>query len=284
MPSDATGGASGILLGLASAASWGAGDFSGGLAARRGSAFGVVLVSQAIGLLLLIGLALLLAEAVPSPADLLWGGAAGLTGGLGLVALYQGLATGRMGVVAPVAAVVSAIVPVLYGLWAEGLPAVPQMLGFALALLAVWLVSRTGDGGRTQLVDLILPTLAGLGFGVFLILIGRVSTGGVLWPLAAARMASIPTLLLIATLTRQRVAQGTRNLPLVTLVGMLDSSGNAFYALAAQAGRLDVAAVLSSLYPAGTVLLARLLLKEPVSHPQWLGVAAALVAVVLIAS
>jgi len=274
----------GIVFGLASALSWGAGDFSGGVAAKRSPVYGVVIVSQFIGLLLLGSLAVLLSEPIPLPADLLWGAAAGIAGGLGLVALYRGLATGRMGVVAPVSAVVSAAVPVLWGAFLEGLPTPSQLLGFGVALVAVWLVSRTGDGMGIQVRDLGLPFLVGLGFGLFLIAIDRVSDTAILWPLAAARIAAIAMLLPVVARTHLGGMPVARQLPLIALAGSLDSSGNAFYALAAQMGRLDVAAVLSSLFPAGTVLLARFILREPVSRLQWLGVAAALVAVVLIAS
>ncbi|MEJ2210402.1 MAG: EamA family transporter [Anaerolineae bacterium] len=292
MSSDPAGGASGLLLGLASAVSWGAGDFGGGLAARRGNVYGVVAVSQALGLVLLAGLALLLAEPPPAPVDLTWGAAAGLAGGLGLVALYRGLALGRMGVAAPLAAVVSAGLPVLFGGVVEGLPNPTQIAGFSLALAAVWLLSRSeGDGpARLRWSELGLPLLAGLGFGLFLIIIDHASERAVLWPLVAARGASLA---LMAGLvlgghrgapSGREVLPGRRLLGLVALVGLFDTGGNALYALAAQAGRLDVAATLSSLYPATTVLLARLILKERLAPRQWLGAVAALAAVVLIAA
>jgi drug/metabolite transporter (DMT)-like permease len=274
----------GIVFGLASALSWGAGDFSGGLAAKRSPAYAVVIASQLVGLLLLGGLAVLIAEPLPAPTDLLWSAVAGIAGGIGLVALYRGLATGRMGVVAPVTAVMSAAVPVLFGAFVEGLPTWPQLLGFGLALVAVWLVSWTGKETGIRGRDLGLPLLAGVGFGVFLVVIDHVSDTAILWPLVAARTAAIAMLSIVTVRMRSTRMLVRRQLPLAALAGLLDSGGNAFYALAAQAGRLDMAAVLSSLYPAGTVLLARLVLKESVSRPQWLGVATALVAIVLITS
>jgi drug/metabolite transporter (DMT)-like permease len=274
----------GAVFGLVAAASWGTGDFSGGLAARRSHAYLVVIVSGTVGLLLLIGLALLLAEPLPSPTDLAWGGAAGIAGAIGLVSMYHGLAVGRMGVVAPVTAVVTATIPLLLGLCLEGIPARQQLLGFGLALVAVWLISRTGDGAGVQMGELRLPLVAGLGFAFFLIVIGRVSETAVLWPLAAARLASTGVLLIVAALVRPSDKPAASQLPLMALAGLFDTGGNAFYALAAQVGRLDTAAVLSSLYPAFTVLLARFLLKERLTHQQWAGVTAALVAVVLIAS
>ncbi len=272
-----------ILFGLASALSWGAGDFSGGLAAKRSDVYGVVILSQLLGISLLVGLALLLAESLPSPRDMLLGGLAGTFGSIGLVALYRGLARGPMGVVAPVAALVSAAVPVLWAACAQGLPSQPQQLGFGLALAAVWFVSRPQAETPFRLQQLGLPLVAGLGFGLFLIAIGQVSASAVLWPLVAARAASLSLLLLFTRLVRPRRLPARQHLPIVALVGLFDTGGNAFFALAAQAGRLDVAAVLGSLYPAATVLLARTVLQESISRRQWLGIALALVAVALIA-
>jgi drug/metabolite transporter (DMT)-like permease len=284
LPHNSSGGIPVPLLGLVSAASWGAGDFAGGLAARRSNVYGVVVVSQATGLVLLAGLALLLAEPLPSRAGALWGAAAGLAGGLGLVALYRGLAIGRMGVAAPLAGVVSAGLPVLFGTFLEGLPGKPQLAGFGLALAAVWLLSRNAGSVRLGSRALVLPLLAGLGFALFLILIDRASEQAVLWPLVAARLASLALLLPLALWRRRGSLPARESLPLVALVGLFDSGGNAFYALAAQAGRLDVAAALGSLYPASTLLLARLFLKERLASRQWLGAVMALAAALLIAA
>lgn len=274
----------GAAFGLASALIWGAGDFSGGLASRRSPVYSVVLVSEILGLFLLTGLALLLAEPIPPPMDLLWSGAAGIAGTLGLLAFYRALAGGRMGVVAPVTGVVSAIVPVVFGANLEGMPAPQQVLGFGLAVVAVWLVSRGGDGAGMRGRDLSFSVLAGVGFGVFFVVIDHAIDSGILWPLVASRTASVAMLLIAVAAMGRRAEMAPRQLPLAALAGLLDAGGNAFYALAAQLGRLDVAAVLSSLYPATTVLLARFVLKEPISRRQWLGVSVALVAVVLIAS
>lgn len=274
----------GAVFGLASAVGWGAGDFSGGLASRRSPVFFVVLVSELSGVMILLGLALLQAEPVSRPADLLWAGFAGIIGTLGLLALYRGLATNPMGVVAPVSAVVTAVVPLLFGFRLEGIPGTSQLLGFAIAIFAVWLISRPPQGGKVRLRDLGLPILAGLGFGIFLITIDHVSDSAVLWPLVSARFASLTMLFVFVAFTRHRQWPAFRHLPLMILAGLCDVGGNTFYALAAQAGRLDTAAVLSSLFPAVTVVLARTVLKERLSRQQWLGVAVAMVAVVLIAS
>lgn len=274
----------GAVFGFASAASWGAGDLSGGLASRRCHVYRVVLVSELSGLAILVGLALLLSEPVPQRVDLLWGGAAGVLGTIGLLFLYRGLATGSMGVVAPVSAVVTAVIPLIFGLFIEGMPGSPQLLGFGIALVAVWLMSRPAEGGPFRARELGLPIAAGLGFGLFLILIDHVSDRAVLWPLISARLTSLVLLLILVASVRHRPWPAPRQLSLMILAGLFDAGGNVFYALAAQIGRLDTAAVISSLYPAMTALLARLVLRERLTRRQWLGVVVAMVAVMLIAS
>jgi drug/metabolite transporter (DMT)-like permease len=271
-----------VVFGLLSALSWGAGDFSGGLASKRSNVYSVVMGSQFIGMLLLIGLAVVFGEAVPSLASWLWGGLAGAAGAVGLMALYRALAIGRMGVAAPVSAVISGALPVLIAAWVEGLPGALQLIGFGLALVGVWLLSRNKEA-LLRAGDLGLPAVAGLGFGLFFVFIDRVSEPAVFWPLVAARLASLSLLFLVAWFNRQPALPGRPHLPLVALAGVLDAGGNAFFVLATRTGRLDVASVLSSLYPASTVALAWLLLKEQLTRSQWFGVAAVLAAIVLIA-
>jgi drug/metabolite transporter (DMT)-like permease len=273
-----------LLLGLASAITWGAGDFSGGLATKRTNVYGVVLISQMIGIGLLILLSLAFAEQFPPLSDLLIGGGAGIIGAVGLVALYRALASSRMGLAAPVSAVITAIVPVIFALFTQGIPALHKLAGFGVALIAVWMVSRP-QGEAITLGALALPALAGVCFGLTLIMIDRANEVSALWPLVAARVASISFMTIIAVTTRQRWRPGrsTAILP-IFMAGVLDVGRNAFYSLAAQTGHLAEAAVLSSLYPAATVLLAWLLLKERLNRQQVIGVLAALVAIVLIAA
>jgi len=277
------------LLGLASAASWGAGDFSGGLAAKRSPLLGVLALGQATGTALIAALALAAQEAAPPPASLGWAMAAGVSGAVGLAALYRGLAIGRMAVVAPVSAVLCAALPVAWGALSEGLPPGPKLLGFALALGGVFLVARSGEtedaapGVARQ--GLLLALVAGAGFGGFLVFMHLGAEGGTFWPLAAARGTAF--LLVLATALSRRSATtwvpARAALPLVLLSGALDAGGNALFVLASQAGRLDVAAVTSSMYPASTVLLAAAFLGERVSKPQGAGIAAVLGAIALIA-
>ncbi|MFZ7126158.1 MAG: EamA family transporter [Desulfobacterales bacterium] len=271
-----------VTCGLASAAAWGAGDFSGGLATRRSSVFSVVILSQLFGGVLLTGLALWISGPLPDGRILLLGGLAGIAGGAGLLALYKGLASGRMGVVAPVTAVVAVIVPVVAGALTEGLPPVSRLAGFGVALSAVWLLTRATGAIDLHFSDLGLPLAAGAAFGIFFILIDRVSASGILWPLVAARTASIPLLFLVTRALGRRLTAAPSSFPAILLAGAFDSAGNAFFALATRLGRLDISAVVSSLYPGMTVLLAWLILREHLSPRQWAGVGATLCALVLI--
>ena len=180
---------SAILLGLMSAITWGAGDFCGGLTSKRNSAYSVVFVSQLVGGSMLVVAALLFGEPLPGTTDLLWGAVAGLAGLSGIIALYRGLADGRMGIVSPMAAVVTAMIPVLFGLWQVGAPSAPQLAGFGVALLAVWLISRGDSVTRPQPRDVGLGLFAGVGFGIFFVIIGQTSDTAVFWPLIVARRA-----------------------------------------------------------------------------------------------
>lgn len=272
-----------VGFGLASAASWGVGDFSGGLATRRTNVFGVIVVAHAVGFVMVIALALLWAEPFPPIGDLAWACLAGLTGAIGIVAFYQALATGQMGIAAPVAAVFTAAIPVVVAAFTQGIPAPIKLIGFALALVGIWLLSRPQHASGRP-VGLGLAIVAGLGFGGFLVLINHAGTTAVFWPLAAARLASTIAMTIVALTSQPGWQPQRRQIPLITFSGILDLGGNAFFVLAGQSGGLAVAAVLSSLYPATTVLLAWLLLKERVTRMQAIGILAALIAVPLIAA
>lgn len=273
--------AAAIVFGLASAASWGAGDFSGGLASKRQDVTVVIVVSQVFGVIMLAGLALLWREAVPPVQHLFYGALAGIAGALGLAALYRGLATEHMGIIAPLTAVIAAGLPVLFGALSVGPPGNQQLIGFAFAFAGIWIISQQGHGTRLAPRALILPLLAGAGFGLFFILIDRVSESAVFWPLVAARLSSMAFLSLVLLRRRAKIRQPL-NLPLLALTGVLEAGGNIFFALASASGRLDIAAVLASLYPASTVFLAWLVLKERLAPRQWVGIVATLAAIILI--
>ncbi|MHB8730292.1 MAG: EamA family transporter [bacterium] len=208
------------------------------------------------------------------------------------MALYQALAVGVMGVAAPVSAIIAAAMPVVFAALSEGLPTGLQLTGFALAMVAVWFISRPAEaalpGGRRQTRGLRLAILAGLGFGAFYIFISRARTDAVFWPLAASQFITLVTVVTVVfaiTLVQRRkiLELSHQVVPMMLLAGLLDAGGNAFFLFAEHAGRLDVAAVLASLYPASTVVLARLILGERVSATQTVGIMAALASIPLIA-
>ncbi len=275
--------AAGIVFGLLSALTWGAGDFSGGVATRRSRAVLVLLVTEISGLIALLLVAVALKDPWPDAQALAWGAAAGVAGAIGLGALYSGLARGAAALVAPVSAVVAAALPALVTITTDGLPNELRLLGFGLALLGVWLVSRQPDAAQGR-AGLGLGLIAGAGFGLFFVVLDLAQAGeSAVWPIVAARI--VATVLVATVLVAQRapVGIGRTALGIALVAGLLDAGGNLFFALSARAGRLDVAAVLSSLYPGVTVLLARVLQRAQIAPVQWVGLVAALAAIGLIA-
>lgn len=269
------------IFALSAATAWGSGDFTGGLVARRVGAFHTVLISYSIGLLALVIAALARLEQLPPRADLTWGALAGLAGMLGLGFLLRGFATGRMGIVAPVSAVLTTAIPVTFTAVTEGLPRELQLLGFGLAIVSIWMLSRPEKiGGRPAGLGAAL--LAGLGFGGFFTALGQVGESAVFWPLVAGRVAACGLMFAFALSTRRPLVPQLAPLGLLALVGTLDVGGNLLFLLAVQSGRLDVAAVLGSLYPAVTAILAWLVIRERMAGLQVIGVAVAVLAIVLI--
>ena len=273
-----------IIYGIAAALAWGAGDFAGGLSSRKVGAYRAVFYADFFGLLALIAAIFIYPETLPD-ANVLWVSAfAGMLGSIGLLILYYSLVKGQMSVAAPVSALSAALLPVIVGSITEGLPKPFQVVGFALALAAVWLISQ-GDGSFhvSHLSDLRFPILAGLGFGCYFIFMHNATqnTTAILWPMIVSRGAG--TVLLLAFVLARREPLGVpRDAWSVVLINTtLDLAGNLFFILASQAGRLDIAAVLSSLYPGATVILAWLLLKEHISRWQMIGIALAFAAIVL---
>jgi drug/metabolite transporter (DMT)-like permease len=269
------------LFALSAATAWGSGDFTNGLAARRVGPFHAVLVSYAVGLFVLVFVALARLEELPPPVDLMWGALAGLFGMIGLGFLLRGFATGRMGVVAPVSALLAAAIPVVFAAYTQGLPSEFQMLGFLLALVSIWMLSRPEPfGGRPA--GLGMAMLAGLGFGTFFTALGQIGPRAIFWPLVAGRLVCCALMVAFALSMRRPVLPPLSALGLLTLAGVLDVGGNLFFLLSVQSGRLDIAAVLSSLYPAVTAILAGLISREHMVRLQTVGVAVAVLAIVLI--
>jgi drug/metabolite transporter (DMT)-like permease len=273
-----------ILFGLGAALGWGAADFTGGLASRRASPYQVLFLAEIAGLLPLLILTLAVGEPVPALPAWLWSAAASVLGTIGLLFLYRALADGQMTIAAPVSALLAAVIPVLVGAVTEGLPGLLTFYGFALALASIWTISQSGESMdfRINLRDLRLPLVAGLFFGCYFVLIDQATKAALLWPLVSARLAGILVMVLFALIVRGSILPGREVWPLVSLGGVLDVIGNVFYVLALQTGRLDVSAVLGALYPASTVVLAWLILKERISRLQTFGILLAFGAITLL--
>ena len=299
----------GVLLGLLAGVTYGAADFIGGLASRRSSTLSVVVISQLSGLVVLLLLLPVLPAATPSQSDLIWGLLAGLGGAAGITLLYRGLAIGRMSLVSPITAVVAAIVPLAAGLVARERPSVPALIGVAIALVAVVLISTTempgepasnaapglvGSPGlrntagavRTWWLQpgLIEAVLSGIGIGIFYVLIAHTSRHAGLWPLACSRSASMGILVVLALVSKRSLAPQRDSVAAIIFAGIIDMLANALFLVATRFGLLSIVAVLASLYPASTVLLARIVLNEKLSKLQLAGVACALVAIGLISA
>jgi len=271
-----------IIYGLLSSASWGAADFIGGLASRRASAIRVLYLAEIAGFIPFMLLAIILREPIPSATDFLWGALSSLIGLTGLIFLYRALAEGNMTIAAPVSALLAALIPVVFGSITLGFPPTPTLIGFGLAFIAVWLISQTDSTGwRFSLTDLRLPLLSGFFFGFYFIVIHQATLNAFFWPLTAARFAGFVALGLFALFTHQPALPPRETWTLCIINGVIDIAGNGFYILSAHAGRIDVAAVLGALYPATTVLLAWIFLKERISFIQTLGIVLAFIAIVL---
>lgn len=265
--------------GLASAAAWGAGDFAGALATKRAHPLRVALAVQLIGGAAFLVLALTLGDALPSRREVITAALGGLAGALGLTTLYAALAAGRMGIAAPISALLAALIPVAVGIVAAGAPSRVTIAGFVLALGGVALVAGP-SAERPPARVLILATLAGVGFGAFYVAMANTGDASLPWVLVCARVAAGGAIVAATLATRTGFGGAPR---IAILAALLDTLGNAFFVLAAREGRLDVAAVLSSLYPVATVLLARFALGERMTRAQAAGSALVLVAVPLIA-
>ena len=273
-----------VVYGLASASSWGTSDFSGGLVTKTSSVFGVLLVANTAGIFLLIICSLWFGGPVPDINSFIFGASAGIAGLIGLAAFYKGLANAHMGMVASLAAVISAALPVLFGVLMEGFPSNRQIAGFAAAFAAIWYLSVSEKSHTIRWRQLTLPITAGIGFGFAFILIDRAVEHSVLWPLLSSKMMGEVLLITLLLIFRVGTMPRKHKYPIVCLTGFFDAAGTAFYASAAQVGRLDISAVLASMHPAITAFLAWVILKERLSRQQWIGVVAALIALALIAT
>jgi drug/metabolite transporter (DMT)-like permease len=302
------------LIALASAASWGGGDFCGAMGVRAAggsttSALRFVVLSHSISFTVLLLMLLALRQPVPLGAPAVWAFAGGVAGGLGLTAFYIALSRGAMGAAAAVSGLLAAAIPAAVSSSLEGAPRALTLAGFAMAALAIWMVAA-GDSPEStdhSVATLVLAACGGVGFGFYFVALKFAGSLGLVAPMALARAGSLVVcLLLLGVMAVGRVADPEKqilrsaqddNLERIWLrwpllrweslrwalgVALLDTGGNTLFVAATRLGRLDVAAVLASLYPAGTILLAAWHLHERPTRRQLAGMAAALAAVVMI--
>jgi drug/metabolite transporter (DMT)-like permease len=271
-----------LLLALGGAFFYGAGDFAGGFASKRFPAWGVMALSQAIGLAALAaGLILFPAETV-TPADILWGAAAGVGGAVGIGLLYRALAEGNMAVVSPVTAATTAAIPVAVDLLTGGELGPLSALGVGLALVAIFAVAWEKSEHKLEPRLLAMALTAGTGFALFFVFIAQTSENSGFWPLVGARTVTIPMGLALHRLLESRLRLRGPGLGWVAAAGLFDMGANLLVAAALQRGPLGIVSVLSSLYPVVTALLAVLVIRERLTATQVVAVAMAMVAVVLL--
>lgn len=261
---------------------WGASDFLGGLGSRRANAFLFTSIVHGSGMVLAGGFAFAIGSPFPEQAGLGWALLAGAVGGIALAFFYRSLARGEMGLIAPVSAVLSAAIPTLVTAFAEGFPDRRHVFGFVLAGVGVWLISRTENGSRRP-EGLGTAVLAGCGFAGFYLCIHQAGEGSAVWLAVCSRFASLLVTLAFVTFGKQFRAVPKPILAIAVIAGILDITGSVVFVRASQIGRLDVAVVLSSLYPAVTVILARMFLNEHFSRARTVGMLAAIAAVPMIA-
>jgi drug/metabolite transporter (DMT)-like permease len=276
-----------ILLAAFSAMMYGAADFCGGMAVRRAPLAAVLASSQAIGLAVALAAAVAFGFRLATPADLAWGALAGVSGAAGIAALYSALATTVVAVASPLAAVTGAVIPVLLGVAAGERPGLAAWAGIILGVCAIALLTvGPSKSAREEAVRraALLGSLAGLGFGLFFFAISRTSHASGLWPLVAARVATVSLVTLFILVTRKPVRLSRASLPLVVLSGALDMGANIAFLLASRTGMLSISAAVAALYPGPTVILAWIILRERVTTPRVVGLVLALAGVALISA
>jgi len=285
------------LLALAAAVLWGGGDFSGGMGAKNaggtmGGALRVILVSHAASFAVLVAVALSRGDSFPHGAPLAWGIGAGVAGGVALACFYVALSRGAMGASAALSGLLAAAIPAAVSVVAEGSPGALRIFGFLIAGAAIWLIAA-GPNAEAKSADagtIWLATAAGIGFGLYFVALKMAGVAGVIWPMATARIGSLTVCSLMlaalsfnsgtAEIAKGRLTRIAARWALTTAV--LDTSGNLLFIAATRAGRLDVAAVLASLYPASTIMLAAWMLGERPTRRQGMGMLVAAAAVVMI--
>ena len=273
-----------VVVALLSAVVYGVGDWLGGRASRQQASLVVAAVGQAVSLVL-VGLVVLVAgTAAPDAHTWWWAGVGGIVGSLGIVGLYHGFAHGDVTVVAPVSAVVGAALPVTVGLAMGERPGALALVGIVVAIAAVALVSGAlgTHQHNTPRRIVVLAVFVGACFGSLFIAFDRTDPDSGMWPLVIARFASVPFLLLITAGARKRPVRDRGSLAVAVGAGVFDMGANVLYLIAVRGGMMSVVAVVASLYPASTVVLAMSIDKEKVTRWQFVGLGAAAVALVLV--
>jgi drug/metabolite transporter (DMT)-like permease len=271
-----------IALALAASASWGLGDFLGGLTARRLHVLTVLVVQQVFGLAAAVTWVVLSGDGFPSWTAAAWASAAGASGCLGIGALYRGMAIGAMGIVAPISAM-AAVIPFAVGVGSGERPGVLQVIGIVLALVGVAVASREpADRGGGRSAGIGLALLAALGFGLYFVFADRAADESIPFAVATARGVSLAVALGAALVVGASLRPGRSFLPALVVIGICDVGANMLFSIATTHGYLSIVAVLSALYPVVTVALAALVLHERVAPTQRAGVAGALAGAALI--
>ncbi len=270
------------VYGMAAVVAWGTSDFLGGFATRRANAFLFTTVVNLGGLLLVGALASTTHAQFPSGRSAVWVLAGGISGGAALAIFYRALSSGRMGLTAPVAAVLSAAIPTIFSMFTEGLPGKIAIAGFFVAAMGLWLITRAEDGNTPEGIG--LAVVAGIGFAGFYLCVRQAGNGSALWTASFTRLGGLLITGLIVLLHRNFTDITAAGVRWGVLTGCIDSLGTILFVRASQTGRLDEAVVISSLYPAVTVLLARMFLKEHFTRWRFVGLLAALAAVPMIAA
>jgi len=275
-----------LLLAALASVTFGVGDFVGGMATRRTRAVTVVAGSHLVALVVIFGLGPFFSEGTPPFSDLVWGFGAGVGGAVGLAVFYHALATTRIGVAAPVASVVSTLTPVIYGVVSGERPAALAWGGMVLAIPAMLLIPATASAdvhGKKGHRAALLGSIAGLGFGLFGILISLTSSESGLWPLAGSRFGSLALMAVVVSVMKTRYLPERRAWPAVAWAGILDMTANVLFLLAVREELLSLVAVIMAFYPASTIVLARVVLDERTVRRQLAGLVLAGVAMTLIA-
>ena len=268
--------------GMAAVLAWGTSDFLGGYATRRANAFLFTVIVNLGGLLVVGTLASVTHAAFPPARSAAWVLAGGISGGAALAIFYRALSSGRMGLTAPVAAVLSAAIPAVFSMFTEGVPGRIPLFGFVIAAVGLWLITRTEDGSKPEGIG--LAVIAGIGFASFYLCVREAGDVSALWIATLTRTGGLIVTSLIVLMLRNFRDITPAGMRWGVVTGCIDSLGTILFVHASQSGRLDEAVVISSLYPAVTVLLARMFLKEHFTRWRLVGLVAALAAVPMIAS